>query len=442
MAHVWGINVWGIGPDAANSPGGVDWVDLIGGIEITEGDFSPLQSGTPHAMRAHIKTDAAVMASDINMNLLKQVTIGFKGPCGTDTPADFAHQYADDDWERIVFRGDNGDYTGDLPGPPDGMIQANYVGQDSEVLGIRPRVSADASIGVAGIINAIAAEISGDIDIKPNGVDAFPDAISGYELDLPASGDASIATIMQPATAGYAMWVCFEWIGDYDTDVLQGTLIQIRPSVFASGWVDGGADGSTSQRIEVPFPWIFRYSYGQQWGNHPDRVRVNGTASHTGVYAAGSSFGTVDVRTVTTLINNDTECDSAAEHVLSSCLRPHPRIMEMLIRMEDCYRDLVRRGVDPDDAQAVLWKLGAARVGDTIQLQSETFDPLEALPLPSGSNVTQDQLDAVVAPFVTVLHDGTPAGTDLHSVASVTRSWDPHNGWIIKLGLRIRAGTW
>lgn len=436
MALKWGIRIWGPNDtgwaDAESNPDTSNpWIEEIANIQITEGGFGPLRNGSPAIVRAEVKADALSL-TNLYADLSAFLAFSFTGPCGIDTPADFANQLSNDDWERVMFVGQWGTYKGTLPSPE--FVNVDWVSYASHFLNAVPRVAADGTASVSSLLNDIGVALSP----SPSGSNRFPDRISGYQLDAPASDDQPVGSYMAPATAGYGMWIGpLDYSMVYDGDNLDDGTSNFnpywRPSYSDSSWRDGGASTAHVEAIEIYYPYQLEIlDYGRAYGDHPNRVRVNGTTGNTGTYSQGGALPLV-TSTVSTYIDNDTECDTAAEILINQCGMPHPKIFNLTVHIEDYYRDMVAAGSSADDAEAVCWKLGAARIGDHINLRTEAVgDGIR----PVGSVTSDDLMTEICAPSYAKVDGDTPTRRNVHAITSYTKRFDPVAGWVCSFSLR------
>lgn len=445
MAPRYGLRLWGP-PDGAytnDNPDGGPWVDEIGTIEHATGDFGPFTVGSPNLIRFDAKTNALAM-ENLYADPTAQIILSVTGPCGTDTPSDYAYQLSNDDWERLMFVGQFGGYKASLPQIGAArMVKADIAEWWSSILNSRPGVASSANTDPKQIIQDIDTAIS--VGILSSNLNAFPDHTNGYLMDMPASGTETAGAILQKATAPYGMWVCGEYQGTYTGDDLDTWDLGVRPSIFRLNWRSGFAATANRETVQIYRPYLCGFpDYGRQIGAHPNRVRVNGSGGATGTYTHGAP-GVLGhtTQTVTSWIDNNTECDSAAEHLIHLSCAPYPRIFKCVIPIEAFYNAHIAAGDDPDLVQAMCWKLVALRPGDLINFATETNDPLDGFADPAPVPLTSEaDLVAVVNPQVAAEYgDATGAGL-IHDVTSVTRRWHHVTGWTIEFGCRVVAGDW
>ena len=148
-------------------------------------------------------------------------------------------------------------------------------------------------------------------------------------------------------------------------------------------------------------------------------------------------------QSVSTWIDNNTECDASAEHLIHLSCAPYTRIFKCVIPIEAFYDAHIRAGDDPDLVQAMCWKLVALRPGDLINFATFTNDPLDGFEDPATHPLTSEEdLVAVVNPEVAAEYGDATSAALIHDVTSVTRKWHHITGWTIEFGCRAAAGDW
>lgn len=437
MAHKWGIRLWGgAGEDLLDADLN-PWVDSVGALEHTVGGHTPLQMGAPNQLNGIFIGNATKMVDDQN-DITRQAYLSVYGPCGADTPADYHAAMDNGDYERIIFAGTYGDYNATLPEPANGAVQWAMQGNDSKVFNRRPGIAQDLNADFADVLTAI----EGAVTFSPTAEhDRFPDAVAGYLQDMPASDDDSIGTILSKLSAPYGMWVGVEWSHSLDaSDELDaGPTMIWRPSWFTDSWRDGGADTTGVEIVTVNAPWVLRYTYGRQYAAHPSKVTVTGTGAVTGSFSHASGYQTGWAGSnVSSYIDNNTEAANSAEHLAKMCGLPYPRIIEATLPLEMGYRKMVAAGVSTDDAEAVCWKIAAARIGDRFIPSTETADPggdAVEPPVRHGRYATDELLTDVVRPYFQAEAGDSPARINGWTISKVTRTWSPHTGLTVTLGL-------
>lgn len=449
MAHKWGLRLWGGTGDDLLDTNADPWTDSVGSIKHSVGGHTPLTMGAPNTLDGIFMGDATRMVDPQN-DFTTQAWVSVYGPSTAGVPADhYAAMDAADTYERIIFTGTYADYEATLPNPA-GSLRFSMQGDDSKLFNRRPGIPSDTNADIGAVLTAIEGAITSPGISGEH--DRFPDEVAGYLQDMPASGTDSVGSILQKLTAPYGMWAGVEWDHTLDAsdDITSGPTMLWRPSWQSQHWRTGSsADISGVDTITTQTPWLWRYKYGRRYGDHPNKVTVTGVGGAEGDYTHGAGFASGWAgASVSTYIDNNSECDQAAKHLAKMCgPYGYPRISEATINVEHGYKRMVAAGVDPDLAETMMWRTVAARIGDTfkpltVATGTETWAPI-ACPERYGQWATDEQLADVVRPYQRPETTDSEARLDYWVISQVKREWHYLSGWTVTLGLMPgRVGEW
>ena len=436
MAPKWGFKFYTQQAQVTEGdgyPAATPWCDLVSDIEHTWGPFEPFGAGGPHVLSFRARADALTMLDDP----LQDAAICFYGPCGADTPTPYAELLDNGDYERVLFYGEQPDFKGSTERP--NWMQIQMPGYDSAVLNYKAHIGSGTNHGVQATLILLEAEGPG-LGLESNAWEAFPDATVGYTLDRAAQGASTAAAYLASHTAGYGMWVTGEYMADYTGDAITGVpRMAWRPSIIDTGWMDTPPT-SRQEIITITRPWLFQFlDYGQQWGDHPNKVTVTGTGGATGASSHGAARYIHRDVDVTTFIDNSPECAHAALNLLRTAGMPHINIFDLRIDIELLYKKLVQHGESTDDAEALCWKLGAVRVGDSILFDYDSGSGFEE-PAPATSYTSSEVLQEITAPDYEKKQTTGSGRQGAWNVTRVRRTWNHRKGWTVYISLRVQEG--
>jgi hypothetical protein len=437
MAHSCGIRIAinDSEQDGTVEADSADWVSKIGNVRITGGGGSYTRTAKPWTCTfdAQIPTHLA--------GKVRTISVAVK--------VDAANTMTGGDWGslagveyRVVFYGDVISGQGV---PQDGVVRFIAGDQMSQMLNRRPRLSpATDNVGIRTVL----ADIESNTGYALGGNVNFPADSEFYSLDYPKSKGKSVGEVVRLALAGSGINLTASW----EPTVANPTL-KWRPDFYDTNYYPLTTTTAFDQ-LTIAYPWLVEYQdVGFQWADFVARFEVEGFDNggtepygwaqlHNATQRARAGNRTTNL---TSYINSAGDCQMAAKRLTAYQAQPdYVKLNQIKVPVEATHAQLTADGITATTAGNVVAQIAGVMLGDTLKTRWEGDgangfgDNSTAgyadwpATLPEGSD-KYDELEALWYPTLT--YDATSGTPAAWTVRTVTREWNPTDGWFITLGI-------